>query len=47
MRKNYKYRRVDTNTLKGLRTAERLHTNGWKAISVGLTTIVFEKKVKQ
>lgn len=30
----YKYKRVDTSTLKGLRRAERLHARGWKPISI-------------
>ena len=35
------YRTVDTSTLKGLRLAERLHTNGWIAYSYGLYIIKF------
>ncbi len=42
-----KYRTVDTGTLKGLKTAERLHANGWKTISVGLFLIQFEKAKKK
>lgn len=38
------YRTVDTSTLKGLKTAERLHQNGWKAYSVGLFIIKFMKR---
>lgn len=39
-----KYRTVDTSTLKGLRTAERLHANGWITYSVGLFIIKFYKR---
>ena len=35
------YRTVSTHTLKGLRTAERLHTAGWKTGSVGLFNIQY------
>ncbi|MFA5049045.1 MAG: hypothetical protein WC516_08530 [Patescibacteria group bacterium] len=42
----YKYRTVDTRTLKGLKTAETLKRNGWKVITHGVTTIQFEKKLK-
>lgn len=39
-----KYRMVDTSTLKGLRTAERLKNNGWEVTRVGLFIIQFRKK---
>jgi len=42
--KGYKYKTVDTSTLKGLKQAERLHRLGWKTIRVGLFLIYFEKK---
>lgn len=42
----FKYRTVDTRTYKGLKTAERLHLNGWRTISVGLFSIQFEKAIK-
>lgn len=38
------YRTVDTSTLKGLKTAERLHTTGWTTYSVGLFMIYFYKR---
>ncbi len=38
-----KYKTVDTSTLKGLKQAERLYTNGWKIIRAGLFTIQFVK----
>jgi len=37
-----RYRRIDTSTLEGLKAAERLHARGWRMISVGLFTILFE-----
>lgn len=41
----FKYRTIDTSTLKGLKQAERLHENGWKIIRTGLFLIWFEKEV--
>jgi hypothetical protein len=38
------YRTVDTRTLQGLKTAERLKDNGWRIISTGLFLIQFERK---
>lgn len=35
------YRTVDTSTLAGLKTAKRLHRNGWKTARVGLFLIWF------
>lgn len=40
------YRTVDTTTLEGLRTAERLHANGWKMGRVGLFSIRFYRAVR-
>lgn len=37
------YRTVDTTTLKGLKTAERLHRYGWKMGRVGLFSVQFYK----
>ncbi len=41
----FKYRTVDTSTLKGLKRAEWYGARGWKIINVGFTTLTFEKKV--
>lgn len=41
----FKYRHVDIRSLKGMRLAERLQRNGWKIISVGFDTILFEKPI--
>lgn len=38
-----KYRTIDTRTMKGLKEAERLKRNGWRIISAGFWTIIFEK----
>jgi hypothetical protein len=35
------YKSVDTSTLKGLKEAEKLHTNGWVTASVGLFIVKF------
>ena len=43
MKNKTRYRTVDTSTLAGLRTAERLHAAGWKTYSVGLFLIKFYK----
>ena len=40
-----KYRTVDTTTLKGLKTAERLHANGWKMGRVTPFSIQFYRQV--
>ena len=42
----YEYRTVDTSTLAGLKTAERLHLAGWRIIRSGLYLIYFERKVR-
>ncbi len=42
----FEYRTVDTSTLKGLETAERLQAAGWKAVRVGLFGVVFERRVE-
>ena len=39
-----KYRTVDTSTLAGLRTAERLKAHGWICYSVGLFILKFYKR---
>jgi hypothetical protein len=39
-----RYRSVDTSSLKGLRTAERLKANGWTLYSVGLFWLRFYKR---
>ena len=33
------YKTIDTSTLKGLKAAERLHTNGWKMARQGMFSI--------
>ena len=43
-RKLTQYRVVDTSTLKGQRTAERLHANGWETIRVGLFILTMRKR---
>ncbi len=40
----FDYKRVDTSTLKGLEEAEKLKEAGWKIISSGLYSILFEKE---
>jgi hypothetical protein len=42
--KRFQYRRIDISTLAGLKEAERLQANGWKAISGGLFTVLMEKR---
>jgi hypothetical protein len=37
------YKTVDTNTLKGLKHAERLKANGWQIVRSGLFTIQFKR----
>ncbi len=46
--KRYKteYRTVDTSTLEGLKTAERLHASGWKTYRTGLFLVYFQKRVR-
>lgn len=39
----YQYKTIDTSTLRGLKQAESLKANGWRLISVGLYTLIFEK----
>ena len=36
---------VPTNTLAGLRKAERLHANGWKQVRVTLFSVTFSRRV--
>lgn len=43
-RRRTQYRTVDTSTLEGLRTAERLQANGWICYSVGLFLLKFYKR---
>lgn len=43
----YKYKNVDTRTIKGLKKAEALKKSGWKVLTVGVNSILFERvKVK-
>ena len=44
VRRKLEYRRVSTHDLDGLRAAERLHARGWRIVSSGLFTILFERK---
>lgn len=37
-------RNIDTRTLEGLKRAERLTAQGWKAVSIGFTVITFERE---
>lgn len=39
------YRTVDTRTVAGIRQAERLHTSGWRTVSVGLFRVQFVRHV--
>jgi len=41
------YRTVETSTLKGLKTAERLHANGWKQDRVGMFSTRYYKDTQQ
>ncbi len=38
-----KYRTVDTSTMRGLKTAERLKDSGWKIVRTGLHLVYFAK----
>ena len=40
----FDYKTVDVSTLAGQKRAEELHAQGWRSISHGSDTIVFEKK---
>jgi len=40
----HKYKSINTRTLTGLKKAERLKKQGWKIVSVGFETIIFEKE---
>lgn len=40
----FEYRRVDTSTLEGLKTAERLQARGFKVIQAGLFSVLMERK---
>jgi hypothetical protein len=42
----FEYRRVSTHTLAGLKAAEKLQAAGWRIISSGLFTILFERAVR-
>lgn len=42
--KKYKYKYIDTSTLKGLKQAERLQSYGWQPISITLMNIVTLRK---
>jgi hypothetical protein len=44
--KMYNYRTVNTRTPGGLKTAEWYRTHGWRIISVGLYSIIFEKQTQ-
>jgi hypothetical protein len=39
----YEYRTVVVDSVKGLEQAEKLQSMGWRAISTGVNTIIFEK----
>jgi hypothetical protein len=45
-RRRFEYRVVDTSTLEGLKTAERLHASGWRTVRTGLFLIWFEREVR-
>ena len=45
--KIYKQKRIDTNTLAGLKKAEWYKSHGWKIISVGFNSIDFEKLIER
>ena len=40
----FEYILIDIRTIKGMDTAERLKRQGWKIISVGFTSLQFERK---
>ena len=42
----FRYKTVDTKTLRGLQRAEWYKSHGWKIIAVGFWTITFEKEIK-
>lgn len=42
-----RYRRVDTTTLAGVRTAERLHNSGWKIAASSFWAIDFYRPKSQ
>lgn len=39
----FKYKTVDTRTIKGLKYAEWLKAHGWHIIAIGYLTLTFEK----
>jgi len=43
----FKYKTVDTKTLRGLKRAEWYKSHGWKIIAVGFWTITFEKEISK
>lgn len=42
----FEYKTVITSNLKGIRYAERLLNAGWRIISNGMDTLLFERKIK-
>lgn len=40
----YQYRRIAIDTLAGLKEAERLQAQGWKAINGSLFTVLMQKE---
>lgn len=40
----YKYKSIDTRTMRGIKIAEKLRAKGWEVVSVGATHIVFQKE---
>jgi len=43
----YKYKIVDTSTIHGIETAEKLKAQGWTIDRVGLFLVYFSRKVNQ
>ena len=43
--KMFKYKTIDTSTVKGIEQAEMYQRKGWKIISNGIYTIQFEKEI--
>lgn len=39
----FEYQQVDTRSEEGLKRAEKLKANGWRIISVGFCTLLFER----
>lgn len=44
MMRRMQYRKVDTSTLAGLRTAERLKASGWILYNSGLFMVYFYRR---